>query len=166
MRPTAKNSKRKSGSTRAGRRKAPLYLAPYTDRDIRRPQRGCPLLLWRRGPGRGCRYTQLHSTSQRDDLEDDAARREIWTGNRESQKGPPLPSQGCDKVGPGHAKPETRRPRSELIATPAEQPPIELGHSRNSDFPTNHTNDTNGKAPSQFVFIRVIRGQSFNFYDY
>ena len=29
---------------------------------------------------------------------------------------------------------ETRRPRSELIATPAEQPPIELGHSRNSDF--------------------------------
>ena len=29
---------------------------------------------------------------------------------------------------------ETRRPRSELIATPAEQPPIESGHSRNSDF--------------------------------
>ena len=29
---------------------------------------------------------------------------------------------------------ETRRPRSELIATPAEQQPIELGHSRNSDF--------------------------------
>ena len=29
---------------------------------------------------------------------------------------------------------ETRRPRSELIATPAEQQPIESGHSRNSDF--------------------------------
>ena len=29
---------------------------------------------------------------------------------------------------------ETRRPRSELIATPAEQPPIESGHSRNSGF--------------------------------
>ena len=74
--------------------------------------------------------------------------------------------QGCSKVGPGHSKPETRRPRSELIATLAEQPPIELGHARNSDFPTNHTNDTNGKAPPQFVLIRVIRGQPFNFYDY
>ena len=30
---------------------------------------------------------------------------------------------------------ETRRPRSELIATPAKQPPIELGHSRNSELP-------------------------------
>ena len=30
---------------------------------------------------------------------------------------------------------ETRRPRSELIATPAQQPPIELGHSRNSELP-------------------------------
>ena len=29
---------------------------------------------------------------------------------------------------------ETRRPRSELIATPPEQQPIELGHSRNSGF--------------------------------
>ena len=29
---------------------------------------------------------------------------------------------------------ETRSPRSELIATPAEQPPIESGHFRNSDF--------------------------------
>ena len=29
---------------------------------------------------------------------------------------------------------ETRRPRSELIATPAEQQPIESGHSRNSGF--------------------------------
>ena len=29
---------------------------------------------------------------------------------------------------------ETRRPRSELRATPAEQQPIESGHSRNSDF--------------------------------
>ena len=48
--------------------------------------------------------------------------------------------QGGSKVGPGHSKPatrrpkETRRPRSELIATLAEQPPIELGHSRSSDF--------------------------------
>ena len=48
--------------------------------------------------------------------------------------------QGCSKVGPGHSKPETRRPqaernpKAELIATPAEQPPIESGHSRNSDF--------------------------------
>ena len=31
-------------------------------------------------------------------------------------------------------RPEDRRPRSELIATPAEQQPIESGHSRNSDF--------------------------------
>ena len=30
---------------------------------------------------------------------------------------------------------ETRRPRSELIATPAEQQPIELGHARNSELP-------------------------------
>ena len=29
---------------------------------------------------------------------------------------------------------ETRRPRSELIATPAEQQPVSFGHSRNSDF--------------------------------
>ena len=29
---------------------------------------------------------------------------------------------------------ETRRPSSELIATPAEQQPVGLGHSRNSDF--------------------------------
>ena len=29
---------------------------------------------------------------------------------------------------------ETRRPKSELIATPAEQLPIESGHSRNSNF--------------------------------
>jgi hypothetical protein len=29
---------------------------------------------------------------------------------------------------------ETRRPRSELIATPAEQQPIESGHSRDSGF--------------------------------
>ena len=31
-------------------------------------------------------------------------------------------------------RPEDRRPKSELIATPAEQQPIESGHSRNSDF--------------------------------
>ena len=31
-------------------------------------------------------------------------------------------------------RPEDRRPKSELIATPAEQPPIEPGHSRNSEF--------------------------------
>ena len=36
---------------------------------------------------------------------------------------------------------ETRRPKSELIATPAEQQPIESGHSRNSDF---------GLRPSDF----------------
>ena len=30
---------------------------------------------------------------------------------------------------------ETRRPKAELIATPAEQQPIESGHSRNSEFP-------------------------------
>ena len=46
----------------------------------------------------------------------------------------PLP-QGCSKVGSVHSKPETRRPKSELIATPAEQPPIESGHSRNSELP-------------------------------
>ena len=60
-------------------------------------------------------------------------------------------------------RPADRRPRSELIATPAEQPPIELGPARNSDFPTNDTNDTNGKAPSQFVCIRVLRGQPCSF---
>ena len=43
--------------------------------------------------------------------------------------------QGCSKVGPSHSKPEIRRPKAELIATPAEQPPIELGHSRNSELP-------------------------------
>ena len=32
-------------------------------------------------------------------------------------------------------RPEDRRPKSELIATPAEQPPIESGHSRNSELP-------------------------------
>ena len=32
-------------------------------------------------------------------------------------------------------RPADRRPRSELIATPAQQPPIELGHSRNSELP-------------------------------
>ena len=46
----------------------------------------------------------------------------------------PLP-QGCSKVGSVHSKPETRRPKAELIATPAEQPPIESGHSRNSELP-------------------------------
>ena len=43
-------------------------------------------------------------------------------------------SQGCSKVGPGHSKPEIRRPKAELIATPAEQQPIESGHPRNSGF--------------------------------
>ena len=50
--------------------------------------------------------------------------------------------RGCSKVGPGHSKPETRRPKAErnpktevrIDSYPAEQPPIELGHSRNSDF--------------------------------
>ena len=43
--------------------------------------------------------------------------------------------QGCSKVGPSHSKPEIRRPKAELIATPEEQPPIELGHSQNSELP-------------------------------
>jgi len=51
-------------------------------------------------------------------------------------------SEACQE--PGRAIPnprpedrrpkETRSPKSELIATPAEPPPIESGHSRNSDF--------------------------------
>jgi hypothetical protein len=53
----------------------------------------------------------------------------------------PRGTQGCSNVGPGHSQPETRRPKetrspkSELIATPAEQPPIESGHARNSELP-------------------------------
>ena len=54
-----------------------------------------------------------------------------------------LSPQGCSRVGLGHSKPETedrrpketRRPKAELIATPAEQQPIESGHSRNSELP-------------------------------
>ena len=50
----------------------------------------------------------------------------------------PLPSPRADlksvRAIP-NPRPEDRRPKSELIATPAEQQPIELGHARSSELP-------------------------------
>ena len=50
--------------------------------------------------------------------------------------------------------PEDRRPRSELIATPAEQPPIELGHARNSDLPPITQMGADNKAGRQAGRLR------------
>ena len=49
---------------------------------------------------------------------------------------------------------EIRRPRSELIATPAEQQPIELGHSRNSELPPITQMGADNKAGSQAGRLR------------
>ena len=63
-------------------------------------------------------------------------------------------------VGPGHSQPEIRRPketrspRSELIATPAEQPPIESGHSRNSELPPITQMGADNKAGRQAGRLR------------
>ena len=65
-----------------------------------------------------------------------------------------VPAQGCSKVGPGHSKPETRRPRSALIATPAELPPIELGQSRNSELPPITQMGADNKAGRQAGRLR------------
>ena len=62
--------------------------------------------------------------------------------------------QGCSKVGPSHSKPEIRRPKSELIATPAEQPPIESGHSRNSELPPITQMGADNKAGRQAGRLR------------
>ena len=65
----------------------------------------------------------------------ESAGRSVATGPGSGSRLPlPARHQACSKVGPGHSKPETRRLRSELIATPAEQRPIESGHSRNSEL--------------------------------
>ena len=64
-----------------------------------------------------------------------------WHCGNGVSPGPPHPRAALKSVRaipnprPEDRRPkETRRPRSELIATPAEQQPIELGHSRNSDL--------------------------------
>jgi hypothetical protein len=57
---------------------------------------------------------------------------------------------------------ETRRPKSELIATPPEQQPIELGHSRNSDFrAAEHDLPSTGRTLEQPCQCRGYRPANF-----
>ena len=79
---------------------------------------------------------QIHRTASGGTAETDEQR--LRSLRLRCEQRPDLPSpgtgaddpQGCSKVGSDHSKPETRKPKSELIATPAEQQPIESGLHR------------------------------------